>query len=89
MSLPYFPFWNAPSTSAAVLRSFFPGYEHIADPLIDMADYGMRAATIKQIFAELRQGLIPLIEQITGQPPVDDSCLHQFFPEAQQWAFWR
>lgn len=66
---------------------FFPGYEHIADPLIDMADYGMRAATIKQIFAELRQGLIPLIEQITGQPPVDDSCLHQFFPEAQQWAF--
>ncbi|MCS6939715.1 MAG: carboxypeptidase M32, partial [Roseiflexus sp.] len=66
---------------------FFPGYEHIADPLIDMADYGMRATTIKQIFAELRQGLIPLVEQITSQPPVDDSCLRQFFPEAQQWAF--
>ncbi|GIW01339.1 carboxypeptidase M32 [Roseiflexus sp.] len=66
---------------------FFPGYEHIADPLIDMADYGMRAATIKQVFAELRQGLIPLVEQITVQPPVDDSCLRQFFPEAQQWAF--
>lgn len=66
---------------------FFPGYEHIADPLIDMADYGMRAATIKQVFAELRQGLIPLVEQITVRPPVDDSCLRQFFPEAQQWAF--
>ncbi|MDW8232802.1 MAG: carboxypeptidase M32 [Roseiflexaceae bacterium] len=63
------------------------GYEHIADPLIDGADYGMRATTIKQIFAELRQGLIPLVEQITSQPPVDDSCLRQFFPEAQQWAF--
>ncbi|MFQ3631471.1 carboxypeptidase M32 [Roseiflexus sp.] len=66
---------------------FFPGYEHIADPLIDMADYGMRATTIRQVFAELRQGLIPLVEQITDQPPIDDSCLHRFFPEEQQLAF--
>jgi carboxypeptidase Taq len=66
---------------------FFPGYDHIADPLIDMADYGMRAATIKRVFAELRQGLLPLVEQVTAQPPVDDSCLRQFFPEAQQLAF--
>lgn len=69
------------------LAAFFPGYDHIADPLIDMADYGMRAATIKQVFAELRQGLLPLVEQVTAQPPVDDSCLRQFFPEAQQLAF--
>ncbi|MGQ9548053.1 MAG: carboxypeptidase M32 [Roseiflexus sp.] len=66
---------------------FFPGYDHIADPLIDMADYGMRAATIKEVFAELRRGLLPLVEQVTAQPPVDDSCLLQFFPEAQQLAF--
>lgn len=66
---------------------FFPGYDHIADPLIDLADYGMRAATVRALFAELRQGLMPLVEQITAQPPADDSCLHQFFPEAKQRAF--
>ena len=26
------------------LADFFPGYEHIADPLIDFADYGMKAS---------------------------------------------
>jgi carboxypeptidase Taq len=26
------------------LADYFPGYDHIADPLIDMADYGMKAA---------------------------------------------
>ncbi len=66
---------------------FFPGYEHIADPLIDLADYGMRAATVRALFAELRQGLVPLVEQITSQPPADDRCLYLFFPEAKQRAF--
>ena len=34
----------------------FPGYQHIADPLIDMSDYGMTATTISALFAELRTG---------------------------------
>ena len=29
------------------LADFFPGYEHIADPLIDFADYGMKATTLR------------------------------------------
>jgi carboxypeptidase Taq len=65
----------------------FPGYEHIADPLIDVADYGMKASTIQSVFAELRAELVPLVEAIATQPPADDSCLHQRFPEPAQWAF--
>ena len=41
--------------------NFFPGYDHIADPLIESSDYGMKAADIKRVFAELRQELVPLV----------------------------
>ena len=66
---------------------FFPGYEHIADPLIDAADYGMKASTIRRLFAELRSELVPIVEAITSQPPADDSCLRLDFPEGAQWGF--
>lgn len=69
------------------LANFFPGYDHIADPLIDSADYGMKAATIRQVFAELRAELIPIVKAITAQPVADDACLRQKFPEAAQLAF--
>jgi len=66
---------------------FFPGYEHIADPLIDMLDEGMTASTVRALFTQLRRQLMPMVQAITSQPPADDSCLHQSFPEAQQWDF--
>ena len=66
---------------------FFPGYDHIADPLIDFADYGMKAATVSALFAELRKELVPIVQAITAQPVADDACLRQKFPEAQQLAF--
>ena len=69
------------------LADFFPGHEHIADPLIDFADYGMRVSTLRPLFAELREQLVPLVEAITSQPAADDSCLHQAFPEEKQLAF--
>lgn len=69
------------------LADFFPGYEHIADPLIDFHDYGMKASTLRTLFAELRQQLVPIVQEITAQPAMDNSCLHENFPEAQQWAF--
>jgi carboxypeptidase Taq len=67
--------------------NYFPGYEHIADPLIDNSDYGMKASTIRAIFAELREQLVPIVKAIAAQPPVEAACLHQVFPEEQQWAF--
>jgi len=66
---------------------FFPGYEHIADPLIDISDYGMTAHSVRAVFAELRGQLVPIVQAITAQPPADDSCLRQDFPEARQLAF--
>lgn len=69
------------------LANFFPGYEHIADPLIDFADYGMKASFLRSLFADLRNELVPIVEAITSQPPINDSCLRQFYPEAQQLDF--
>ena len=69
--------------------NFFPGYEHIADPLIDFADYGMKASTIRSLFSSLREQLVPIVHMITAQPAADDSYLHQTFPEARQLAFGR
>lgn len=67
--------------------NFFPGYNHIADPLIESSDYGMTATAIQAVFADLRSQLVPLVQTMTAQPPVDDACLRQHFPEAAQLAF--
>lgn len=69
------------------LANFFPGYEHIADPLIEEADYGMKAESVRSLFARLRQELVPIVEAIASLPLADASCLHQHFPEAEQIAF--
>jgi carboxypeptidase Taq len=67
--------------------SFFPDARHIADPHITGSDYGMSAVSIQAVFAELRSQLVPVVAAITSQPPVDNSCLHQHYPEAEQLAF--
>jgi carboxypeptidase Taq len=69
------------------LADFFPGYEHIADPLIDFADYGMKASSVRALFADLRQQLTPIVQTIVNQEPANDSCLRKHFPEAQQLQF--
>jgi len=66
---------------------FFPGYEHRIDPLIDWFDYGMSAATLRPLFADLRAQLVPLVQTITAQAPADDACLQQHISEAEQLAF--
>ncbi len=66
---------------------FFPGYDHIADPLIDFSDMGMKAANIRTLFESLRKQLVPLVRAITEQPVTDSSCLHRHYPEDKQWNF--
>ena len=62
------------------MADFFPGYQHIADPLIDFSDYGMKATSVRALFAELRQGLVPLVQAITALPPADDSACAAISP---------
>jgi len=69
------------------MANFFPGYEHIADPLIDFADYGMKAASVRALFAKLREKTVPIVQAIASQAPADDSCLKRSYPEAGQIAF--
>lgn len=67
--------------------NYFPGYAHIADPLIDVSDQGMKAESIRALFGELREQLVPIVQKITEQTPADDSFLRVTYPEAQQLAF--
>jgi carboxypeptidase Taq len=69
------------------LANFYPGYQHIADPLIDELDEGLTVAVIRPLFAQLREELTRLVGAITARPAPDDSCLKQHFPEADQWRF--
>ena len=71
------------------LADFFPGYEHIADPLIGYSDYGMKASTVRDLFADLRRELVPIVSAISEQPTADDSCLRGHFPKEEQLSFSR
>jgi carboxypeptidase Taq len=83
------PFLEKTLDLSRELAGFFPGYEHIADPLIDYSDFGMKASFIRQLFAELRERLVPIVQAIVAQPPADDSLLFQRFSPARQLAFGR
>lgn len=67
--------------------TYFPGYAHVIDPLIDLSDEGMTAATVRDLFTALRQELVPLVEAITAQAEADGSVLHYHYPKAEQLAF--
>jgi len=62
-------------------------YDHIADPLIDASDEGMTVASVRAVFTELREQLLPIVRAIAEQPVADDACLRQYFPEPEQIAF--
>lgn len=66
---------------------YFAPYEHVADPLIDIADPDVKTSAIRTLFAELRRELVPLVDAIAAAPQLDEACLHQAFPEAQQLAY--
>ncbi|MBW7884820.1 MAG: carboxypeptidase M32, partial [Caldilineaceae bacterium] len=81
------PYLQKTLEMSRTMADFFPGYQHIADPLIDLADFGMRADTIRPLFEELRQALAPLVKAIADRPQVDDSFLRCHYPATTQWAF--
>jgi carboxypeptidase Taq len=69
------------------LAGFYPGFAHPYDALIDRAEEGMTVAAVRALFAELRAGLVPLIEAILARPAPDDRCLNGDYPERAQQAF--
>jgi carboxypeptidase Taq len=66
---------------------YFSGFDHVADPLIDRTDYGMKAKELQALFGELRKQLVPLVEQVTAGPEVSQACIKQHFPKEKQLAY--
>jgi carboxypeptidase Taq len=66
---------------------FYSGYEHIADPLIDVNDKGMKASILRSLFGRLRKAIVPLAQSIADKPASDDSCLTRIYPEPEQLSF--
>jgi carboxypeptidase Taq len=60
--------------------------DHPADVLIDQSDRGMTVARLRPLFAELRAGLVPLVEAVTGAEPLDDALLRQHYDADEQLA---
>ena len=66
---------------------FFAPYQHIADPMIDEADEGMTAASVRRLFTPLRRELIPIVDELAAKPVRADAVFSGFFGEAAQLAF--
>ncbi|MEX2356451.1 MAG: carboxypeptidase M32 [Thermaerobacterales bacterium] len=64
------------------------GYDgHPIDALLQMSEPGMTVAQVDRVFAQLREGLVPLVAAIAEKlDAVDDSVLRQKFARDQQWA---
>jgi carboxypeptidase Taq len=69
------------------LADCFPSYDHPADPLIDISDEGMSAEAIKELFHNLRQELVPLVQAISAQAPPEDAFLYENYPAKEQLDF--
>lgn len=54
-----------------------PGKE-VYDVLLDQYEEGMDSATIDRIFAELKEGLIPLVSRILAAPQPDSGKFHAY-----------
>lgn len=64
------------------------GYEERRyDALLDQYEPGMRTATVEQVFADLREALVPVVHAIAEREPPHDDILRQRFERDTQWDF--
>lgn len=64
------------------------GYEqHRYDALLNQFEPEMRTSTIASAFEELKKELIPVVEAIANQPPIDDGFLYKTYDSKKQWDF--
>ena len=79
------PCWKRPWITAAGWPNIFPGYEHIIDPLIDYADYGMKASTVQRAVRRPAHASWSRSSRPSpSQPPADDACLRKHFPAGRR-----
>lgn len=65
-----------------------PGVETY-DALLNQYEEGMDSAMIDRLFGELKQELIPLVQQILAKPQPDDTAFHAYAdPDAQKKVQW-
>lgn len=65
-----------------------PGVETY-DALLNQYEEGMDSATIDRLFGELKQELIPLVQQILAKPQPDDTAFHAYADlDAQKKVQW-
>ena len=58
------------------------GYESAYDVLLDDFDEGLKTEVVREVFDELKRGLVPLIAEIAEHSDrVDDSSLHGDIPD--------
>ncbi|MCS6797780.1 MAG: carboxypeptidase M32 [Myxococcota bacterium] len=62
----------------------FPDRSHPADPAIDENDPGYDVASLRGLFAALRERLVPIVATLARRPPPDDGFLRRFYPRAAQ-----
>jgi carboxypeptidase Taq len=72
----------------ALMQEYVACHEPFDDPydvLLDDHERGMRTADVERVFARLKAELVPFVAAI--REPVDDSCLHGYFPPERQRDF--
>lgn len=58
------------------------------DALLDSFEPDVKTSEVKPIFEQLKEGLVPLVREISRHPDrADDSPLSFEYPDAAQWAF--
>ncbi|MGC9528014.1 MAG: carboxypeptidase M32 [Limnospira sp.] len=67
--------------------SFFPEAEHVADPLIQNGDRTLTVSRLRSLFEPLHRELHTLLDTLLAAPPIDDTCVHQFYSETDQINF--
>lgn len=63
------------------------GSESSANALLALADPGMSAEKISEVFGGLRTSLVPLSQRLAEEPAPDDSCLQGRYPIREKLAF--
>ena len=57
------------------------------DTLLDLYEPGLTTAKLDPVFSEARDGIVPLIREISAQPKPDSSFLKKHYGKDEQWDF--